>query len=64
MRDLKMKDISICITYTKDDSHDIVFQILETQNKFVPEDIKVMDIQFEKEWYADKSRITFKGVEK
>jgi len=59
-----MKDISISVTYMRDDEHDNLTQIHEIQSRFVPHGICVMDISFEKEWLPTRTKITFKGVEK
>jgi len=58
-----MKDISISITYARDDEHDNLTQIHEAQTRFVPHGIHVMDITFEKEWLPTRTKVTFKGVE-
>ncbi len=59
-----MREISISITYETCEDTTILHQIERMQHRFVPDSIMVNDIQFEKEWLPEKTKITFKGVEK
>ena len=59
-----MRDITISITYETNDDTTILDQIERMQQRFVPESVFVNDISFEKEWLPEKTKITFKGVEK
>ena len=58
-----MKEISISITYERDDQMTIIDQIAVIGGRYVPLNIKIMDINFEKDWIPEKTRITFRGVE-
>lgn len=59
-----MKEISISITFECNDSFQVLYQIDVAKRKYVPENIEIRDVSFEKEWVPGKTRITFKGVEK
>lgn len=58
-----MKEISISIIYEAETESDMLHQIKIAQSKYVPSNMDVTDIAFEREWLGKKSKITFKGVE-
>lgn len=58
-----MKEISISVTFEADRSMPIIDQIKAVEKKYLPEEMEITDINFEREWLEGKTRITFKGVE-
>lgn len=58
-----MKEITLSIIYEIPEELDIFHQLKIAQCRYVPKNIKVTDVSFEREWLGNKSKITFKGVE-
>ncbi len=58
-----MNEITISITYNKQESRWPTNQISEMKNAHIPEGMKVNYIEWDLNWTAEKSRVTFKGVQ-
>lgn len=59
-----MSEITISITYKKTEWEACFCEIIDAKDKYVPKDLTLIEIHWDKNWTAEFSRVTFKGVEK